>query len=95
MNPETLATQYDTIERHRKATGLPRTWHAALVQIATNTPTMARLGESVGISRAAVTALVDELERFQLAKRHRCNDRRSYRVELTRQGAAMLRKGRA
>jgi DNA-binding MarR family transcriptional regulator len=55
-----------------------------VLDAATGRPTMGELGSELGLSSAAVTALVDRLERAGLARRIRDDDdRRRIRVELT------------
>lgn len=53
------------------------------------------LGEAMGVDRSTVVAVIDRLEGRKLVARHPApNDRRSYALELTDEGRALLERVR-
>lgn len=83
------------LEQHYEAYGLSRGRWQLLMQLYKLAPpeglTPAALAELTGVSRAAVTGLVDSLVEAGLVARGEVGaDRRTYRVQLTPQGNAFL-----
>ncbi len=68
--------------------------YSALTVIALNPGvTQARLSRALGIKRANMVAMIDELERRRLARRvASANDRRTQALQLTPQGVSFLRQ---
>jgi len=85
------------LDHHYEAYGLSRGRWQLLMQLYKAAPpeglTPAQLAERTGVTRAAVTGLVDSLAEAGLVARGEVGeDRRTYRVELTAEGNAVLAK---
>ena len=85
------------LEQHYEAYGLSRSRWQLLMQLYKAAPaeglTPAQLAELTGVTRAAITGLVDSLVESGLVARGGVGeDRRTYRVQLTAEGTAFLAK---
>jgi len=85
------------LEAHYEANGLSRGRWQLLMQLYKAAPpeglTPAQLAERTGVTRAAITGLVDLLVEAGLVARGEVGeDRRTYRVQLTAEGNAFLAK---